>query len=190
VRADLEKRLPHDPAASRKLLAEAGYPNGFGFTLNCPNDRYINDERICTAVAAMWAKIGVKASVQAMPRSQYFQKLGKLDTSAYLLGWGGGSTDAIYMLKPVLHSRNATGAGDGNYGDTKNERLDQLTDQIEGEMDLAKRAAMIDEAMKLVQDEVLTIPLHRQVIPWVSKSNVFVVHRPNNFLTPMWVKVQ
>ena len=186
----LEKRLPYDPAAAKKLLAEAGYPNGFGFTLNCPNDRYINDEKICTAVVAMWAKIGLRVSLQAMPRAQYFQKLGKLDTSAYLLGWGGGSTDAIYILKPVLHSRNAQGAGDGNYGDTKDERLDTLIDQLEGEMDLKKRAQMIDAALKIVEDEVLTIPLHRQVIPWVSRANVTVIHRPSNFLTPMWVTIK
>ena len=186
----LEKRLPYDPAAAKRLLADAGYPNGFGFTLNCPNDRYINDEKICTAVVAMWAKIGVNATLQTMPRAQYFQKLGRLDTSAYLLGWGGGSADAIYILKPVLHSRNAQGAGDGNYGDTRSERLDELTDQLEGEMDLAKRSAMIDEALKIVRDDVLTIPLHRQVIPWVSRANVSVVHRPSNFLTPIWVTIQ
>jgi peptide/nickel transport system substrate-binding protein len=132
---ELEKRHPYDVAAAKKLLAEAGYPNGFGFTFNCPNDRYINDEKICVAVAAMWAKIGVNAKVETMPRAQYFQKMGKLDTSAYMLGWGGGSADAIFMLKPVLHSRDTKGAGDGNYGDTKHARLDELTDAIEGEMD-------------------------------------------------------
>jgi peptide/nickel transport system substrate-binding protein len=190
VDMSLEKRLPYDPAAAKKLLAEAGYPHGFGFTLNCPNDRYVNDEKICVAVSAMWAKIGVNAKLETMPRAQYFQKMGKLDTSAYMLGWGGGSTDAIYILKPVLHSRNTQGAGDGNYGDTKNEKLDELTDTLEGEMDRAKRRAMIDEALKIVRDEVLTIPLHRQMIPWVSRANVSVVHRPNNFLTPMWVTVK
>jgi peptide/nickel transport system substrate-binding protein len=186
----LEKRLPYDPAGAKKLLAEAGYPNGFGFTLNCPNDRYVNDEKICTAVTAMWAKVGMKVTLQTMPRAQYFQKVGKLDTSAYMVGWGGGSTDAIYILKPVLHSRNAQGAGDGNYGDTKNERLDRLIEELESEMDLPKRAGMIDEALKIVQDEVLTIPLHRQVIPWVSKANISVIHRPSNALVPIWVTVR
>jgi peptide/nickel transport system substrate-binding protein len=189
VPASLERRLPYDPATARKLLAEAGYPNGFGFTLNCPNDRYINDEKICLAITAMWAKIGVKAKLETMPRAQYFQKMGKLDTSAYLLGWGGGSPDAIWILKPVLRSRNPQGAGDGNYGDAKNPRLDELTDAIEGEMDTAKRNAMIHEAVKIIQDDVLRIPLHRQVIPWVSRANVSVHHRPNNFMTVMWVKV-
>ena len=74
--------------------------------------------------------------------------------------------------------------------DAKSEKLDQLTDAIEGEMDLARRTEMINEAAKVVQDEVLRIPLHRQVIPWVSKANVSVVHRPNNFLTPMWVTIK
>ena len=190
VRPELEKRLPYDPAAAKRLLAEAGYPNGFTFTLHCPNDRYINDEKICVAISAMWAKVGVTARVETMPRAQYFQKMGKLDTSAYLLGWGGGSSDAIFILKPVMHSRNAMGAGDGNYGDAKSERLDQLTDAIEGELDLAKRTAMVNEAVQVMQDEVIRIPLHRQVIPWVSKANISVVHRPNNFLTPMWVTVR
>ena len=107
-----------------------------------------------------------------------------------MLGWGGGSPDAIWLLKPVLHSRNSVGAGDGNYGDFKHAKLDELIDGIESEMDAAKRVAMINEAMKIVHDDILTIPLHRQVIPWVSRANVSVVHRPNNFMTPMWVKVR
>ena len=190
VPASLEKRLPYDPAAAKKLLAEAGYPNGFGFTLHCPNDRYVNDERICVAVTAMWSKIGLNAKLETMPRAQYFQKMGKLDTSVYMLGWGGGSADAIFMLKPVLHSRDTKGSGDGNYGDTKHPRLDELTDVIEGEMDAAKRNAMIAETVKIVQDEVLRIPLHRQVIPWVSKASITVSHQPNNFLTPLWITVK
>jgi peptide/nickel transport system substrate-binding protein len=190
VPSSYERRLAYDPAAAKKLVAEAGYPNGFGFTLNCPNDRYVNDEKICVAVAAMWAKIGVNAKLETMPRAQYFQKMGKLDTSAYMLGWGGGSADAIFMLKPVLHSRDAKGSGDGNYGDTRHDRLDELTDLIEGEMDAAKRNAMIAETVKIVQDEVLRIPLHRQVIPWVSKANLTVSHQPNNFLTPLWIRVK
>ena len=189
IRADLEKRLPYDPTAAKKLLADAGSPKGFGFTLNCPNDRYVNDEKICTALAAMWARIGVNTRVEVMPRTQYFQKMGKLDTSAYMLGWGGGSSDAIWMLKPVLHSRNDAGAGDANYGNSRNVKLDALIDAIEGEMDAPKRAGMIDEAVKLVQDEVLVLPLHRQVIPWVSRAGVSVVHRPSNIMTPMWVKM-
>ena len=190
VRPDLEKRYPFDPANAKKLLAEAGYPNGFAFTLNCPNDRYINDEKICTALAVMWARVGINVRVETTTRAQYSPKLSKRDTSVFMHGWGGGSSDAIWLLKPVLHSRNDAGAGDNNYGDVKHPKLDGLIDGIEGEMDNAKRVAMINEAMKIVHDEVLTIPLHRQVIPWISRANFSVVHLPNNIMNLMWVKVR
>ncbi|MEP7156987.1 MAG: ABC transporter substrate-binding protein [Betaproteobacteria bacterium] len=185
----LEKRYPYDVNAAKKLMAEAGYPNGFGFTLTCPNDRYINDEKICVAVAAMWARIGLTVKVEAMPKAHYFPKAEKRDVSAYLLGWGGGSTDAIFILKPVMHSKNSQGAGDANYGDARNDELDQLIDKLEGEMNVADRQAMLAKAAKLMQDEVHVIPLHRQVIPWVSRKNISVVHRPSNILNPVWVRI-
>jgi peptide/nickel transport system substrate-binding protein len=190
VPASLEKRLPYDPNAARKLLAEAGYPKGFGFTLNCPNDRYINDEKICVALAAMWAKVGVNAKVETLPRAQYFPYLAKLETSAYMYGWGGGSSEAIWILKPVLHTRTTTGQGDNNFGRMSHARLDEITKAVDVEMDTARRHAMVTEAMKIIQDEVLVLPLHRQVIPWVSKANITVVHRPNNALSPRWTTVK
>jgi len=109
---DLEKRLPYDKAAARKLLADAGYPDGFEVTLDCPNNRYVNDEKICQALAAMWSQIGVTTRVNAMPRATYFPKLEKTDTSLYMLGWGGATTDAIFTLQPVLSTWNGTGDGD------------------------------------------------------------------------------
>lgn len=190
VPASMDKRYPYDPAAAKKLLAEAGYGNGFGFTLTCPNDRYINDEKICAAVAAMWAKLGLDVKVEAIPKANYFPKAEKRDVSAYLLGWGGGSSDAIFILKPVMHSKNAaSGAGDANYGDAKNEELDTLIDKLEGEMNPALRQDMINRAAKIMQDEVHVIPLYRQSIAWASRKNVIVVHRPNNLLIPQWVVI-
>ena len=113
----MEQRLAYDPAAARRLLAEAGYPNGFGFTLDCPNNRYINDEKICVALATMWAKVGLDVKVDAMPRSLFFPKALKLETSAFIWGWGSDSPDAIFTLKPVLHSRDqARGLGTNNVG--------------------------------------------------------------------------
>ena len=123
---DLEKRLPYDKAKAKTLLAEAGYPNGFEITLDCPNNRYVNDEKICQALAAMWCQIGVMTKVNAMPRANYFPKLEKLDTSLYMLGWGGASTDAIFTLQPVLSTNNGKGDGDYNYGRYTNPKLDEL----------------------------------------------------------------
>ena len=185
----LERRYPFDPAAARKLLGEAGYPSGFGFTLHCPNDRYVNDERICIALASMWAKVGLNVRVEAMPKTQYFQQAEKLQFAAFMLGWGGGNQDAFNTLKPVMHSRNAQGAGDGNYGNFTNIPLDREIDAAEIEMDMAKRQEHIDRAVAIIQDEVLVLPLHRQVIPWVSRAGVEVIHRANNTLMPQTVKM-
>jgi peptide/nickel transport system substrate-binding protein len=184
-----EKRYPYDLAASRKLLAEAGYPNGFGFTLHCPNDRYVNDEKICVAVAAMWARAGFNAKVEAMPKAQYFQRTPKKEFSACMQGWGDNNRDAMFTLKPLFHSLNEKGAGDTNYGNFKNAELDDLIDRAEVEMDMAKRQQLINQAIAVIQREVLVIPLHRQVIPWVSRANVKLVHRSDNKFAPLWVRM-
>ena len=190
IPAALDKRLPFDPEAARKLLAEAGYPNGFGFTLHCPNDRYTNDEKICVALAGMWARIGLNVKVEAMPKAQYFQRTPKKEFSACMQGWGDNNRDSMFTLKPVYHSLNDKGAGDTNYGNFKNAALDELIDKADIEMDTAKRQATINQAVQLIRDEVLVIPLHRQVIPWVSRSNVSLVHRSDNKFAPLWIKVQ
>lgn len=185
-----QKRLPFDLEAARKLLADAGYPKGFEVTLDCPNNRYLNDERICIAVAGMLAKINITVKVNAMPRANYFPKAEKLDSSFNMLGWGGATTDAIFTLKPVLRGKNDKGAGTYNYGNVRNAKFDALVDQIEGEVDAKKRQALIVEAVKLYTDEIHVLPLHRQMIPWASRANVSVVHRADNWLEIPWVTVK
>jgi peptide/nickel transport system substrate-binding protein len=188
--AAMDKRPPYDVAAAKKLLAEAGYPAGFGFTLDCPNNRYINDEKLCVAIAGLWAKVGLDVTVNAMPRAQFFPKVLKLDTSALIYGWGSDSPDAAFTLKPVLASRDEkSGLGTNNLGNYRNAELDRLIAASSLEMDRAKRQGLIDRAMAIVQDEVLVIPLHRQVIPWLSRAGVQVVHRPNNQLWLPWVRL-
>jgi peptide/nickel transport system substrate-binding protein len=175
--------------AARALLAEAGYPAGFGFTLTCPNDRYVNGDKVCVAIAGMWARIGLDVKLELLPKVQYFPKAQRREVSAYLHGWGPGS-EAIFTLKPVMHSPNEqSGAGVANYGNASNPRLDALIDRIETEMDSRIRQDTINEAIRIMQDEVHAIPLHLQMIPWVSRRNVEVVHRPSNILYPAWVRV-
>ena len=186
----MDVRYALDPAASKKLLAEAGYPNGFTVTLDCPNDRYVNDEKICVALAGMWSKIGVTVEVASIPKANFFPKVQKLDTSMYMLGWGGATTDAMFTLKPVLHSRNNDGSGEYNWGNYKNPALDDLIDKAERETDMKLRQGMINKAMQLHHDDVLHIPLHLQVIPWASAAGVSVVHRPDNWLETTWVKMK
>jgi peptide/nickel transport system substrate-binding protein len=186
----MDKRYPYDVAAARKLLADAGYPNGFSVGMDCPNDRYINDERICLALAAMWAKIGVTVKVAAIPKANFFPKVQKLDTSMYMLGWGGATTDAMFTLKPVIHSRDNKGAGEYNWGNYKIPELDALIESAEGNIDPKKRQEEINKVMQIHHEQVLHIPLHLQVIPWAARSNVEVVHRPDNWLETAWVTLK
>jgi peptide/nickel transport system substrate-binding protein len=187
---EMDKRLPYDVNAAKKLLADAGYPDGFELTIDCPNNRYINDEKICVAVAGMLAKIGVKAKVNAIPRAQFFPKAQKLDISMYMLGWGGATTDAIFTLQPVLHSRNDKGDGDYNWGNYKDPEFDALIDNAKGDIDAKRRKETIIKAVQLHKDKVYHIPIHLQVIPWASRANVEVIHRADNWLQATWVKIK
>lgn len=187
--AALESRFPFDLAAARKLMADAGYADGFEVTLDCPNNRYINDEEICLALASMWAQLKVKVKVNAMPRVTYFPKLEKLDTSMYMLGWGGAVTDAETTLTPVLRNRGEKGIGAYNYGNAKNDKLDQLAAQSSVEADPKKREQLVKAALTEAKEQVQVIPLHRQMIPWAARSNINVVHRADNWFEVSWVTV-
>ncbi|HEX4857883.1 MAG TPA: ABC transporter substrate-binding protein [Usitatibacteraceae bacterium] len=188
--AALDKRHPYDVAAAKKLLTEAGYPNGFGFTLHCPNDRYINDEKTCVALAGMWAKVGLNVKVDAMPKAQYFARTPKKEFSACMQGWGDINRDAMFTLKPLYHSLNDKGYGETNYGNFRNAELDELIEKAEVDMNPATRQATINKAMELLHGEVLAIPLHRQVIPWVTRAGVTLVHRPDNKFAPLWITLK
>jgi peptide/nickel transport system substrate-binding protein len=188
--ASLEARLPYSLDNAKKLMADAGYPQGFELTLDCPNNRYVNDEEICQTLASMWARLNVKVRVNGMPRATYFPKLESRDTSMYMLGWGGAITDAETTFTPIYHSVGDKGEGSWNFGNMKNAKLDELVSASSKEADPVKREALIKAAVKLYKDEVLGIPLHRQVVPWAARSNVTAVHRPDNWLEWSWVTVK
>ncbi len=188
---DAEKRLPFDPKRARELLTEAGYPNGFDITLDCPNNRYVNDEEICLAVAAMLTRAGITTRVTAMPRATYFPKLEKHDTSFYMLGWGGAITDAQTTLDPVLRSFDkATGKGSFNYGRYSNPKLDALIDAASVEPNADKRREQIRQAIAEHNAQVHHVPLHRQMIPWAMRRNISVQHRADNVLNFESVKIE
>jgi len=187
---ELESRLPYDPAAAKKGLADAGYPDGFEVQLNCPNNRYVNDEQICIALASMWAQVKVKVKVAAEPRSTYFPRLEKYDFSMYLLGWGGSITDAETTLTPVMRNNvGEKGIGFYNYGHSRNDKLDALAAQSSVEADAKKREALIKAALLEFREQFTALPLHRQVIPWAARSNVNVVHRADNWFEVSWVTI-
>ncbi|MGO3890030.1 MAG: ABC transporter substrate-binding protein [Paenalcaligenes sp.] len=189
--AALAERVPYDLERAKTLLTEAGYgPNELSFTLDCPNNRYINDEAICQAIVAMWAKAGVKASLNTMPRATYMPKIQNADTSAYMFGWGVPTFDALYTLQSLIHSKGEGADGSFNFGGYNNAEVDALIDNIKVETDDAKRTAQIQEVLKIHAQEFGHIPLHDQVIPWAMGKNVDVIHRADNRLTPQWVTIQ
>ena len=172
---ELDKRLPYDVNAAKKLLADAGYPNGFEVELRCPNDRYVNDEAICTAVVGMLGKIGVNVSLFAQTKSKHFKELKDNQGDFYMLGWGVPTLDSHY----VFHYLYDTGAS-WNKVNFSNADVDAAIRVMEGEVDLDKRNAAIAKAWKIVRDDISYLPLHHQVISWASKSDVDVPIRPNN----------
>jgi len=186
----LEKHPPADVEGAKKLLADAGYPKGFEFTLDCPNDRYINDRDICVATVGMLARIGVTAKLNAIPKTVYFPKLEKNETSMYMLGWGGSITDAQVIMDPILHTKDpATQKGFYNYGRFSDPALDKLIDAAASEMNVEKRRKLIIDALDLQTKEYRHIVLHRQKLSWVAKKNVVPVLLPNNLVRAEWIRI-
>ena len=189
--AELNARLPYDPAAAKKLLTEAGYPNGFEVGMNCPNDRYVNDSEICQAVAAMLARIDVKVNLNSETKVTYFPKILSRNTSFYLLGWTPTTYDSHNPLLQLMMTPVDKGAqGQFNLGSYSNKRLDELTGQIAVELDEAKRNALIAEAFRIHADDIGHLPLHQQALAWGMKRNVEVVQLPDNYNWLKWVVVK
>ncbi len=181
--ADMNDRFPYDPEAAKSLLAEAGYPDGFEVTLDCPNDRYVNDEAICIAVVPMLKRIGIDVKLNAQTKSLHFQKIGNTEswnTSFFMLGWTPGSYDAHNPLNQLM-SIDGEGQGTWNSGRYTNPRVEELTDLIAKETDTEKRNEMIREAFQIHKDEVGHIPLHQQALAWGIGARVEEVkQRPFN----------
>ncbi len=180
------------PEEAKKLLADAGYPQGFEVGFDCPNDRYVNDEKICQAVVGMLARIGIKVNLLAQTRSKYFTKiLRKSDfkpgeTSFYMLGWSPAATyDVHNVFEALLQTPNATSKkGQFNVSGYSNKAVDELADKMEAETDVAKRNAMILEATKLYTQDYAYIPLHQQAVVWAARKNVSL-HQPADNRFPL-----
>ena len=177
---ELDTPAKPDPEAAKKLLTDAGYPNGFEVRLNCPNNRYVNDEEVCQAVIAMWARIGVKANLGSENFATFIQKLQNFEFSLYLLGWGVANYDAQYTVQSLVRTRTTGADGNFNYSRISDPTVDRLVDAMKVEVDVAKRNQLIRDALVRTRDEHLLIPLHHQVRPWVMRQGVTTIHRSND----------
>jgi peptide/nickel transport system substrate-binding protein len=178
--------LPYDPAAARALLKEAGYPGGFSVALDCVNVTF--RAAVCQAIAGMLAQVGIRVSFHAFPTGQFFPKLTQATTSFFEFGWSP-TTDAWAMLNAVVRSYDGTAAGAFNGGRYSNPRLDALIDGLRVEPDLAKRRAMVGEALRLMHAELPLVPLYRRSITWAMRPGIHVAQWPNDVLELRWVRI-
>jgi peptide/nickel transport system substrate-binding protein len=159
--------------------------------LDCPNDRYVNDEAICTAVVSMLARIGMKIDLNAQTKTKHFGDINppRYNTSFFMLGWTPATYDAHNALYSLLGTRNGS-RGELNDGGYSNPKLDALIDKIGTETDQTRRSAMIDESIKIVQDDVAVLPLHQQVIVWASKTNIDLAQMADNYFPYRYIVVK
>jgi peptide/nickel transport system substrate-binding protein len=188
---DLDVRPGYDPETARKLLADAGYPDGFEVGMDGPNDRYVNDEAICKAVVSMLAKIGVKVNLLAQTRAKYFAKINSLQTSFYMLGWTPVTYDVLNTYQNIMMTRDdAKGSGQYNNGRWSNPEFDDLVAKSAVETDPRKRDEYVREATRIHLDQVGHIPLHQQALVCAMRENVDVAQLADNFFPLRYVVVR
>ncbi|RVT82832.1 ABC transporter substrate-binding protein [Rhodobacteraceae bacterium CCMM004] len=168
-----------DVEGAKALMEEAGYADGFSIQLDCPNDRYINDEAICQAAVGMLAQIGITVNLDAKPKAQHFPLINNLETDFYMLGWGVPTYDSEYIFNFLVHTK---GEKYGSWNATRysNPDLDAQIVALASETDLEKRNEMIGEIWQVVQDEALYVPIHHQVLNWGMKSDIETVVAPDD----------
>jgi peptide/nickel transport system substrate-binding protein len=185
--AELDKRLPYDPARSRLLLGEAGYPNGFSVTLDCVNVAW--REAVCQAVAAMLTQVGIRTSLRSSPTNQFFPKLSQGSASFVEYGWTA-SPDAWNSLNGLFRTHDKAGLGTFNAGRYSNPKLDALIDGIRTEPNPTRRRAMVTTVLRMVAEELPYVPLYRRTLNWAMSKRVQAVQWPNDALEMRWVRVK
>jgi len=171
-----------DMAKAKSLMADAGYADGFTVQLDCPNNRYNNDEKICQAAVAMLAKIGVKVNLEAIPKAQHFPKIQKRVSDFYMLGWGVPTLDSHYVFSYLLDAEGSWNATGYN-----NARVNEITATIASETDADKRTGLIDEAWTQIRNDKPYIPIHHQVIAWAMSDKVETPMAADDGLRPRFV---
>ena len=186
---NLNSRLPFDPEASRKLLAEAGYPNGFSVGMQCPNNRYVYDEQICLATISMLGRVGIKVTPQIEPVAKWSVRLNTQDVSFFLIGHAGlPMADSSALLSDMAATRSKSQGG-LNAGGYSNPAFDALLPKISAELDPAKRNAYIADAVTILRDDIAYVPLHQQPITWAARKGVDLKQSPDNSLRLWLVRV-
>ena len=163
---------------AKRLLAEAGYPDGFKLILGTPNDRYINDSKIAQAVAQMLTRAGIAAEVDAMTKSVFFSRSNKYEFSLYLAGWGASGAGMASPLRALVASQNKDkGLGGTNRGRYSNPDLDAVIEQALTTVEPAAHDALLRQASGIVVEDVAILPLHFEVTPWAVRKGLTILPR-------------
>mgnify|MGYP001818909904 CR=1 FL=1 len=177
--AEMDAESSTDLDMAKSLMAEAGYGDGFSIRLDCPNDRYINDEAICQAAVGMLGQIGITVNLDAIPKAQHFPKITDGKTDFYMLGWGVPTYDSEYIFNFLVHGRESD-IGTWNGTGFDNDDLDTKIKSLASNTDLESRDADIASIWRVVQDEQLYIPIHHQVLNWGMAEGVGIEVDPED----------
>jgi peptide/nickel transport system substrate-binding protein len=176
--------MPFNQEQARRLLAEAGYPNGFGLTIHGPNDRYIKDEAVLQAIGPMFSRVGIETRVVTMPWATYAAQASAPNYafSVMLVGWGSGTGEASSPLRALIATVNPqTGMGTANRGRYSNTRVDQLLQQALTTVDDRRREQLLQEASEVAINDVAIIPLHYQINVWALRRGLTYPARADEF---------
>jgi len=181
--------VKYDPETAKKLLAEAGYPNGFELTISAPNDRYINDSQIAQAVAQYLSRIGIKTQVDAMTASIYFGKRAKREFSFAMGGWPSELGEASALFQPwVATLDRPNNLGTSNYGGFSDAEFDAVYLKAAVTLDAEQRRTMLEEATRIALAKVPHIPLHFESTIWAFRTGLTYEGRRDQYTTAMAVK--
>ena len=172
------KPEPYDAEGAKKLLAEAGYPEGFGLTIHSPNNRYVNDAKVAQAVAQMLTRVGIVTRVEAMPSATFFPQATEGRFSFILVGWSSGTGEASSPLKALIATPSKEkGFGTANRGHYSNVKVDLMLEDALVTVDDAKREALLQRATELAINDTAIIPLYHQVSLWGTRNGIGYVAR-------------
>jgi len=183
----------HDVAAAKKLMTEAGYPNGFSVAMECSNDRYVNDGQICQAVVGMLAQIGIKVNLSVMPFSQYVSRISPPNygvASIAFVAWASTTYDGHNALINLAQTRDGKAVGLFNVHGNSFPELDRLANAVAAELDSAKRTKLLHESFAYIRDNVVKVGLHQQVVLWAAKDSVTLTQLADNIFPLRMVKVK
>jgi peptide/nickel transport system substrate-binding protein len=180
---------PYDPDRAQALLAEAGYPDGFGITIGTPNDRYINDAQVAQAVAQMWARIGVTTEIDAVTASTFFSRRNAYEFSVYLAGWGAGTGEMSSPIKALVATRDGDrGYGGTNRGQYSNPEVDDLLTKALATVDDDARQELLRESSRVAMADWAILPLHFEVTPWAMTDKITYTPRVDQYTLPASIK--